>query len=75
MEYQLARQEKENQLIKNYNTQGITHNGPQYGTHFLGKSDNNDGFGFSNIHDNNEKRNKNPFEHTTDAFGQGKCLE
>ncbi len=54
VEYQLARQEKENQLIKNDNTQGITQNDPQYGTYFGGKPDNNDGFRFSNIHDNIE---------------------
>ncbi len=70
MEYQLARQEKENQLIKNYNKQGITQNYPQYGTHFWGKPDNNYGFGFSNIHNNIDKRNNNPFEYMVDALCQ-----
>ena len=49
---------KENQLIQNYNNQGITKNYPQYGTNFWGGSSNNNyGFGFSNIHDNIENRN------------------
>ena len=34
LEYQFARQNKENQLIQNYNNQGITKNYPQYGTNF-----------------------------------------
>ena len=34
LEYQFARQNKENQLIRNYNNQGITKNYPQYGTNF-----------------------------------------
>ena len=49
---------KENQLIQNYNNQGITKNYPQYGTNFWGNSDNNYGFGSSNIHDNIENREK-----------------
>ena len=57
LEYQFARQNKENQLIQNYNNQGITKNYPQYGTNFWGGSSNNNyGFGFSNIHDNIENR-------------------
>ncbi len=48
---------KENQLIQNYNNQGITKNYPQYGTNFWGgSSKNNYGFGSSNIHDNIENR-------------------
>ena len=70
LEYQLARQNKENQLIQNYNNQGITKNYPQYGTNFWGNSDNNYGFGSSNIHDNIENRNNNPFENTVNIFGQ-----
>ena len=56
LEYQFARQNKENQIIENYNNQGITKNYPQYGTNFWGGSDNNYGFGSSNIHDNIENR-------------------
>lgn len=52
LEYQFARQNKENQLIQNYNNQGITKNYPQYSTNFWGNPDNNYGFGSSNIHDN-----------------------
>ncbi len=56
VEYQFARQNKENQLIQNYNNQGITKNYPRYGTNFWGNPDNNYGFGSSNIHDNIENR-------------------
>ena len=35
-----------------------------------GNSDNNYGFGSSNIHDNIENRNNNPFENTVNTFGQ-----
>ena len=70
LEYQFARQNKENQLIQNYNNQGITKNYPQQGTNFWGNSDNNYGFGSSNIHDNIEKRNNNLFENTVNTFGQ-----
>ena len=69
-EYQFARQNKENQLIQNYNNQGISDNYPQYGTNFWGNPDNNYGFGSSNIHDNIENRNNNPFENTVNTFGQ-----
>ena len=61
---------KENQLIQNYNNQGITKNYPQQGTNFWGNSDNNYGFGSSNIHDNIENKNNNPFENTVNTFGQ-----
>ena len=70
LEYQFARQDKENQLIQNYNNQGITKNYPQQGTNFWGNSDNNYGFGSSNIHNNIENRNNNPFENTVNTFGQ-----
>ena len=56
VEYQFARQNKENQLIQNYNNQGLSDNYPQYGTNFWGNPDNNYGFGSSNIHDNIENR-------------------
>ena len=60
LEYQLARQNKENQLIQNYNNQGITKNYPQQGTNFWGTSpDNNYGFGTSKIHDNIENMMQN----------------
>ena len=70
LEYQFARQNKENQLIQNYNNQGITKNYPQQGTNFWGNSDNNYGFGSSNIHDNIENKNNNLFENTMNTFGQ-----
>ena len=71
LEYQFARQNKENQLIQNYNNQGITKNYPQYGTNFWGSSpDNNYGFGSSNIHNNIENMNNNQFENTVNTFGQ-----
>lgn len=49
IEYQTARAERENQLIQNYNNQGITENYPQVGTNFWGNPENNYGFGSSNI--------------------------
>lgn len=53
--YQMARTNRENELIKNYNTQGITQNYPQYGTNFWGGNPtNNYGFGAANISDNIE---------------------
>ena len=62
---------KENQLIQDHNNQGITKNYPQQGTNFWGGSSNNNyGFGSSNIHDNIENRNNNPFENTVNTFGQ-----
>ena len=62
---------KENQLIQNYNNQGITKNYPQQGTNFWGSSpENNYGFGTSKIHDNIKNMNNNPFENTVNTFGQ-----
>ena len=52
VEYQTARAERENQLIQNYNNQGITENYPQVGTNFWGNPENNYGFGSSNISQN-----------------------
>ena len=53
--YQMARQQRENQMIKNYNNQGITQDYPQLGTNFWGDSpDNNFGFGSSHISSNIE---------------------
>ena len=54
--YQMARSEREEQIIKGYNNQGITKDYPQYGTNFWGgNADNNYGFGSSNISENIEK--------------------
>ncbi len=65
LEYQFARQNKENQLIQNYNNQGITKNYPQQGTNFWGTSpDNNYGFGSSKIHNNIEN-----MQNQTNNFG------
>ena len=53
--YQMARQQRENQMIKNYNNQGITQDYPQLGTTFWSNSpDDNFGFGSSNIANNIE---------------------
>ena len=70
LEYQFSRQNKENQLIRNYNNQGITKNYPQYGTNFWNNLNNNYGFGSSNIHNNVENLNNNPFENMVNVFGQ-----
>ena len=51
IEYQTARNNRENQIIDYYNNQGITENYPQYTTNFWGSPDNNYGFGSSNITD------------------------
>ena len=54
--YQAVRSNKEQQLMTQYNNQGIT-NYPQYTTNFWGSSaDNNYGFGTSNIGSNIENR-------------------
>ena len=53
LEYQMARQNREQQLIQNYNNQGITENYPQYGTNFWGDNAyDNYGFGNSDISGN-----------------------
>ena len=53
LEYQVARQQREQQLMQNYNNQGITQDYPQYGTNFWGdNTDNNYGFGSSDISGN-----------------------
>ena len=71
IEYQIARGARENQIIQNYNNQGITENYPQYTTNFWGSSpENNYGFGTSKIHDNIENMNNNPFKNTVNTFGQ-----
>ena len=53
--YQAARQQREKQLMQNYNAQGITENYPQYSNNFCGNNAaNNYGFGNSNIEANIE---------------------
>ena len=53
--YQMARADREGQLIKNLNSQGITKDYPQYGTNFWGgNAENNYGFGSSDISENIE---------------------
>ena len=52
IEYQFAREKRENQLKEQYNAQGITSNYPQYGTNFWGNAANNYGFGMTNIANN-----------------------
>ena len=54
LEYQFARNKREQDLMKQYNAQGITSNYPQYTTNFWGNSANNYGFGSSNISANIE---------------------
>ena len=59
--YQTARQQRENQIMQNYNGQGITQDYPQYGTNFWGSSpENNYGFGVSNITPNVENMQNTP---------------
>ena len=58
IEYQMARLAKENQIMQNFNKLGITKNYPQYGTNFWGNSDNNYGFGNSQISSNIENMQK-----------------
>ncbi len=55
LQYQTARINRENDLMTQMNNQGITENYPQYTTNFWGSSsDNNYGFGTSNIGNNIE---------------------
>ena len=53
--YQMARADREEQLIKSFNSQGINKDYPQYGTNFWGgNAENNYGFGSSDISENIE---------------------
>ena len=53
LQYQTLRTNREEELKKNFEQQGIMQeNYPQYGTNFWGNSDNNYGFGTSNIAQN-----------------------
>ena len=59
--YQTARQQRENQIMQNYNGQGITQDYPQYGTDFWGSlPENNYGFGASQISPNIENIQNTP---------------
>ena len=59
--YQTARQQRENQIMQNYHNQGINKDYPQYGTDFWGhSSENNYGFGASNITPNVENMQNTP---------------
>ena len=49
VQYQNLRHNREQEVIKQLNEQGITENYPQYGTNFWGGAENNYGFGDSNI--------------------------
>ena len=54
IDYQFARQKRENELQAQYNAQGITENYPQYTNNFWGNAANNYGFGMTNISANIE---------------------
>ena len=59
--YQMARQQRENQIIQNFHNQGITQDYPQQGTDFWGSlPDNNFGFGSSQISSNIENVQSTP---------------
>ncbi len=67
LEYQFARQKRENLLREQYKAQGITKDFPQYGTNFWGNPANNYGFGTSNIEANiaNMQNNFSPIPPAT----------
>lgn len=52
IEYQIARDNRESQMMQMYNQHGVTDNYPQYTTNFWGNAGNNYGFGNSNISQN-----------------------
>ena len=58
LEYQFARQQRENELMNQCKAQGVMENFPQYGANFWGNSANNYGFGLSNITSNIRNMNK-----------------
>ena len=71
IEYQMARQQRENQIIKNYNNHGITQDYPQAGTNFWGNTpDNNFGFGSSQISSNIENMQKSFYADYLDIPGR-----
>ena len=62
IEYQMARVNREDQFKQSYNNQGITDNYPQFGKSFWGNSsENNYGFGSSNISENIEQMKEKGF--------------
>ena len=62
IEYQMARANREDQFKQSYNNQGITDNYPQFGKSFWGNnSENNYGFGSSNISENIEQMKEKGF--------------
>ena len=62
IEYQMARVNREDQFKQSYNKQGITDNYPQLGKSFWGNnSENNYGFGSSNISENIEQMKSKGF--------------
>ena len=68
--YQLARQQRENQIIQNFHNQGITKDYPQMDNSFWGTSpDNNYGFGNSQISSNieNIQRTNVPNDNTINS--------
>ena len=74
LEYQFARQERENLLMDQEKQNGVTDNFTQYGHNFWGTpSENNFGFGSSNISENIErlqKTFKTPPSSTSNFFDQ-----
>ena len=58
--YQFAREEKENKLLEQLKSRGITQDLPQYTTDFWGNPANNYGFGTTDIAANIEKMKNNP---------------
>ena len=69
LEYQMARQQREQQLMQNYSSQGITQDYPQYGTDFWGdNNDNNYGFGTSDI-SGNVQNITNMLDNGSQGFG------
>ena len=62
IEYQMARVNREDQFKQSYNKQGIIENYPQFGKSFWGNnSENNYGFGSSNISENIEQMKEKGF--------------
>ena len=58
LEYQFARQQRENELMNQCKAQGVMENFPQYGANFWGNSANNYGFGLFDITSNIGNMNK-----------------
>ena len=75
LEYQFARQQRENELMNQCKAQGITENFPQYGANFWGNSANNYGFGTENIAGNISGMNKTfvPILPTSKSSNDANC--